>query len=146
MCPGAGTCSSGAFKNEYEFSPMPADQVSPLASNPMLHLFDYPSRSLPNESMMFRWIPQTLRSRLVRPLGHDAGPVMGWGILIVDIRRVQWASVLHLCFPSTGGCVLMCGLVYSVVRGDVHGGFAAAGALFAFSAFVGGFLHTKATA
>jgi hypothetical protein len=131
------------FQEEYDFDPMPAETIPPIASNSMVHLYAQPSHASPDSHRLYRRIPKKLRVKLLSPSGSEYEQVVGWGILIIE--GFHWEAFFLYSLSAFLAC-LLCGVVYAVLRDDIQGGFAIAGFMLAFSTFCGGLLHTKANA
>lgn len=94
-----------------------------------MHLFEHPEEAevLP---VLFRKVPKKMRGKL-EPCPVK-GSAVGWGVQFVE--GMDWFVIFFF------GCVgfasaLVFAVVWSVVRGDIQGGFAIAGFMLAFLGF-----------
>lgn len=112
-------------RGHYVYRPMPAYFVPPVGKNLMKHLFEHPDHAgdLP---VCFARVPRKLRERL--SIKAQAGRNEGWGICFVE--GVSWS---RLCAFGLVGVVVssVFGVVWTVVKGDVQGGFGVASYLLA---------------
>lgn len=112
-------------KGRYVYNPMPADFVPPVGKNLMKHLFEHPDHAddLP---VCFARVPRKLHERLA--LRAQVGRNEGWGICFVE--GVSWS---RFCAFGLVGVVVstVFGVVWTVVKGDVQGGFGVASYLLA---------------
>jgi len=106
--------------NEYTYTPLPADHVPPIGQNLLRHLYDHPedANALP---VCFRKVPKKLKDRLVVSPTH--GVSTGWGIVFVE--RISWAK-LSLMGLSGVMLSLTFGVIWTVLRQDIQGGFGVA--------------------
>ena len=107
-------------KDQYLYRPMPAEYEPPIGKNQMRHLYDHPEHAddLP---VGFSRVPRKLRERLA--LSPGLGRCEGWGICFVE--GVSWPRVCLLGLAGVVASTLF-GVVWTVVRGDVQGGFGVA--------------------
>jgi hypothetical protein len=134
-----------AQSHEYEYSPMPADNVPPIGPNLLMHFFLHPEES-PSCAVLLTSIPKRKNDKLEpcprrgsRCVVHDLGRSkdtnvcsIGWGLDV--ITGVDELKLFGLGLFGTLISILF-GLVWSVARQDIQGAFAVAGFLFAIFAF-----------
>ncbi|PSN71568.1 hypothetical protein BS50DRAFT_570896 [Corynespora cassiicola Philippines] len=123
-----------SLKDEYVYTPMPADTIPPIGSNLLLHFFENPDHAPPNLTLLPRIPkrkPQKLEPCPIR------GSSVGWGLQIVTgIDQLKLflfglvASILSMVF----------GVTWTLVRGDIQGGFGVAGFMLTFFFFAIGSL------
>lgn len=114
---------------DYSYDPTPAKTNPPIGPNLLAHLFEHPEDAevLP---VLFRKIPKRLRDKL-EPCPVK-GSAEGWGVQFAE--GIDWFVVL-LCGCMGFTLTLIFAVVWSIVRGDVQGGFAIAGFMLAFLGF-----------
>ncbi|KAH7240532.1 hypothetical protein MRS44_012931 [Fusarium solani] len=119
---------------EYDFEQVDLDP--PIGPNLLSHLFENPDHAevLP---VLFNRIPKKMRKRL--SACPRKGSSTGWGISFVESLDT---FAVFLC-----GCIgftlsLVAAVVYTVIMGDIQGGFAIGAFLLAFVLFCGGCLHS----
>ena len=104
-------------RDEYRYNPIPAELIPPVGPNHMMHLFQHPEHA-EDETVCLDKIPKKLRERL--RLCPSRGTGLGWGIHFVE--GLNWVKVW--AFGSAGLLLsVLFGLVWSVLRDDVQGGF-----------------------
>lgn len=129
--------SKAQAHNTYSFDPVPAETNPPVGPNLLTHLLEHPEDAevLP---VLFRKFPKKLRAKL--SACPTKGSAVGWGIQVVE--GLNWFTVfLCGCFGFTAA--LVSAVIWSVVRGDVQGGFAIAGFMLAFLGFCLGIVRTE---
>lgn len=122
-------------KDEYEYHPMPADLIPPVGPNLLMHLFEHPEDADDTRVLLSR-MPKRLRTKL--EVCQARGSSIGWGIQLVEgIDQLKLFTFgLAAFFVS-----LTFGIVWSLVRSDVQGGFAVSAYLFVFFTFTIGTLE-----
>jgi hypothetical protein len=109
-----------AQKNNYLYSPMPAEFEPPIGKNQMRHLYDHPDHAddLP---VCYSRVPRKLRERLSAAPG--LGRSEGWGICFIE--GVSWPRVCALGLAGVLASTVF-GVVWTVVQQDIQGGFGVA--------------------
>jgi len=106
----------------YRFKPLPDKyEPPPIGKNRMRHLYDYPDHA--DEVLLdcFSKVPRKLREQL--SVAPGVGSSEGWGICFVE--GVSWPRVCALGLAG-GLASTMFGIVWTVVKDDVQGGFGVA--------------------
>lgn len=106
--------------HEYAYAPMPAEHIPPIGHNMLKHLFDHPedANTIP---VCFRKVPKKLRQLLIACPIKGVSP--GWGIYFIEGLDLLKLSLCGL----VGILVSVCfGVIWSVLRDDVQGGFGVA--------------------
>ncbi|EEU38137.1 uncharacterized protein NECHADRAFT_48363 [Fusarium vanettenii 77-13-4] len=119
---------------EYDFEQVDLDP--PIGPNLLSHLFENPDHAevLP---VLFNRIPKKMRKRL--SACPRKGSSTGWGISFVETLDT-FVVFLFGCIGFT--LSLVAAVVYTVIMGDIQGGFAIGAFLLAFVLFCGGCLHS----
>lgn len=114
---------------------MPAQLIPPIGSNMLAHFFENPTHAslLPD---LYKRIPKKIGNKLT-PC-QITGMSQGWGIQIVEGIDT---FVFFLCGCAGFLVCLLVGVVWSVSRQDVQGGFGIGGFLLAFMIFCGSIVH-----
>lgn len=108
-------------KDEYEYSPMPADTIPPIGPKLLMHFFLHPDHAAVRPILLAN-IPKRKKDELVPcPV---AGSSMGWGIDITT--GVDQLKLFGICFVGTLVSTIF-GIVWAIVRKDIQGGFAVSG-------------------
>jgi len=109
-----------AQKDNYLYRPMPAEFEPPIGKNQMRHLYDYPDHAddLP---VCYSRVPRKLRERLCAAPG--IGRNDGWGICFIE--GVSWPRVCALGLAGVLASTMF-GIVWTVVKDDIQGGFGVA--------------------
>jgi hypothetical protein len=118
-----------SHKDEYDYSPMPAETIPPIGSNLLMHFFLHPEDAA-SQPTLLPAIPKRKRDKL-EPC-PVRGSSVGWGI---DVTT--GVDELKLFLFGLVACVvsLIFGIVWTVRMDDIQGGFGAAGFLFALLGF-----------
>ncbi|KAI9695940.1 MAG: hypothetical protein M1820_008352 [Bogoriella megaspora] len=112
---------SETLREDYTYQPMPANHIPPIGPNLMKHLCDHPEDAS-NIDTCFRKVPRKLKSKLVAcPI---QGSSSGWGIQFVE--GIDWFKV-SICGLLAVLSSSSFGILWSVLRNDVQGGFTVAG-------------------
>ncbi|KUI53187.1 hypothetical protein VP1G_10526 [Cytospora mali] len=114
---------------DYTYDPLPAESNPPIGTNLLMHLFEHPDHA-ECEPVLYKKVPKKLDYRL------EACPVkktaIGWGVSFVE--GLNWFTVfIYGCAGFASALVLA--VVWSMIRGDIQGGFAIAGFMLAFIGF-----------
>ncbi|KAI8714039.1 hypothetical protein NCS52_01123200 [Fusarium sp. LHS14.1] len=119
---------------EYNFEQVDIDP--PIGPNLLSHLFENPDHAevLP---VLFNRIPKKMRKRL--SACPRKGSSTGWGISFIETLDT-FVVFLFGCIGFT--ISLVAAVVYTVIMGDIQGGFAIGAFLLAFVLFCGGCLHS----
>ncbi|KAI0847673.1 hypothetical protein F5Y00DRAFT_240792, partial [Daldinia vernicosa] len=124
------------LKDQYQYDPMPADLVPPIASNMLVHFLENPTHAsvLPD---LYKRIPKKLRQKLA-PC-QVTGMSIGWGIEFVEgidsfMFFIFGSALFLICFIVAVG--------WSVIKQDVQGGFGIGGFILAFMLFCGAIVHS----
>ncbi|KAH6865714.1 hypothetical protein BKA58DRAFT_461671 [Alternaria rosae] len=115
--------------HEYEYSPMPADNVPPIGPNLLMHFFLHPEES-PSSAVLLPSIPKR-KDNILEPC-PVRGSSIGWGLDVVT--GVDELKLFGLALLGTLASIIF-GLVWSVIKHDIQGAFAVAGFLFAILTF-----------
>ncbi|KAI4656882.1 uncharacterized protein J4E78_006773 [Alternaria triticimaculans] len=114
---------------EYDYSPMPADNVPPIGPNLLMHFFLHPDES-PSFPVLLPSIPKRKNNRL-EPC-PVRGSNIGWGLDVVT--GVDELKLFGLALLGTLASIIF-GLVWSVMKHDIQGAFAVAGFFFVIFTF-----------
>ncbi|KAL8952700.1 MAG: hypothetical protein Q9222_001399 [Ikaeria aurantiellina] len=104
-------------KDEYRFSPTPADLIPPIGPNHMMHLFEHPDHA-ETDGVCLDKIPKKLRDRLQSCPAKGIG--LGWAIYFVE--GLDWFMIWLLGFAGLL-LSLVLGIAWAIRRDDVQGGF-----------------------
>lgn len=104
-------------KKDYRYRPIPAELISPVGPSHMMHLYEHPDHA-EDDSICLDKIPKKMREKL--RLCPNRGTGLGWGIYFTE--GLNWFKIW--IFGSAGllSSVLF-GLLWSILRADVQGGF-----------------------
>ncbi|KAK6437956.1 hypothetical protein LTR95_005846 [Oleoguttula sp. CCFEE 5521] len=107
-------------KDKYTYNPMPAEFVPPIGKNQLRHLYDHPEDA-DDQPVCFIRVPRKLHERLVA--APAVGSSEGWGICFIE--GISWPKV---CGFGLVGVVLSTafGVLWTVLKDDVQGGFGVA--------------------
>jgi hypothetical protein len=122
---------------EYRFDPgTEPDPAPPIGPNLLTHLFEHPEHAdvLPR---IWNRIPRKLHAELTAC--PTRGSSVGWGLQLEE--GMEWFMFFVLGCAGFLACLLVA-VVWSLVQGDVQGGFSIGGFLLAFLVFCGGIAHT----
>nr|OQO31028.1 hypothetical protein B0A51_03734 [Rachicladosporium sp. CCFEE 5018] len=110
----------GTQKDKYIYNPMPAEFVPPIGKNQLRHLYDHPEDA-DDQPVCFTRVPRKLHERLVA--APIVGSSEGWGICFIE--GISWPKV---CGLGLVGVVLSTafGVLWTVLKGDIQGGFGVA--------------------
>lgn len=108
-------------KDNYLYAPMPAEDEPPVGTNRMRHLYDYPEHADEYLLDCFSRVPRKLRERL--SVAPGKGRDEGWGICFIE--GVSWPRVCALGLAGVLASTVF-GIVWTVVRDDIQGGFGVA--------------------
>lgn len=109
-----------SHKDEYEYLPMPAQTIPPVGSNLLLHFLLHPDHASPNR-VILPSIPKRKRNKLEPDPIKGSG--VGWGIEVVNGTN-QFKIFIYGLFACLTSMVF--GIVWSVVKDDIQGGFGVA--------------------
>ena len=109
---------------------MPAEYTPPIGQNMLMHLYEHPEHAggLPD---CFGKVPKKLRHKLMAC--PNRGSSKGWGLCFSE--GLSWLKLLLCCFFGIALSAAF-GIVWSVVRSDVEGGFGVSCFMLASFAFV----------
>ncbi len=103
-------------RNEYDYTPMPADLIPPIGRNYLTHIYHHPEDADIDTLCLDRF-PKRKAGRLQR---SDGRPVEGWGVhFIVGYDHIKLVIVGFFCVLFSA----VFGVVWSVVRKDLQGAF-----------------------
>jgi hypothetical protein len=118
-----------SHKDEYDYSPMPAETIPPIGSNLLMHFSTHPHEAA-SQPVLLPCIPKRKNNRLEPcPI---RGSSLGWGLDV--ITAVDELKLFGLGLLGSLASVIF-GLAWAVGKGDIQGGFAVAGFMFALIAF-----------
>lgn len=104
-------------KKDYDYLPRPAELIPPVGPNHMMHLYEHPDHA-EDEATCLGKVPKKLREKL--QLCPNRGTGLGWGVHFVE--GLHWVKVWAFGFVGLLASALF-GVVWSVLRDDVQGGF-----------------------
>jgi hypothetical protein len=103
-------------KDEYYYVPMPANLIPPIGRNYLMHTYHHPEDA-DNYTLCLDRFPKRKTGRLQHT---DGRPVPGWGIhFTAGLDQTKLCFVGLFCTV----CSASFGIIWSVVRNDVQGGF-----------------------
>ena len=119
-------------RDDYRYRP--AEIIPPVGENLLMHLYEHPEDADDDDFCLDR-IPKKLRERLVRP---QRGSGIGWGVHLkegLNLKKTCIFGLLGLFFS------VLFGVIWSVKRNDVQGGFGVAAFLMAALTFTAGIVQ-----
>lgn len=106
-------------RDDYRYRPAPPEYMPPVGENLLLHLYEHPEDA-DDDAFCLDRIPKKLRERLVRPQRSSG---VGWGVHLnegLNPKKMCIFGLLGLFFSASFG------VIWSVKRDDVQGGFGVA--------------------
>ncbi len=104
-------------KDEYRYQPIPAEVIPPVGENHLMHLYDHPEDA-EDTGVCLQKIPKKMRERLL--VCPSRGTGLGWGIHFVE--GLNWTKLWWLGLVGFLASIAF-GAFWSVVKGDIQGGF-----------------------
>ena len=121
-------------RDDYRYRPAPPEFIPPVGENLLMHLYEHPEDA-GDDSFCLDRIPKKLRERLVHP---QRGRGVGWGVYFnegLSLKKMCIFGLLGLFFSA------LFGVIWSVKRDDVQGGFGVAAFLMAALTFTTGIVQ-----
>lgn len=113
----------GPKVKQYEYLPRPAETIPPVGPNTFMHFFHNPEHA-PTFDHLLNRMPKKIDGRV--KIEADASTEFGWGIhFIEELSRVR---VSILAFVVLLICLLF-GILWTIIKDDIQGGFGVAGFL-----------------
>ena len=106
-------------RDDYRYRPAPPEHMPPFGKNLLMHLYEHPEDA-DDDAFCLDRIPKKLRERLVRP---QRSSEVGWGVHLnegLNLKKMCIFGLLGLFFSASFG------VIWSVKRDDVQGGFGVA--------------------
>lgn len=122
-------------KDVYAYRPIPAKLIPPVGSNFLMHLYEHPEEAESTPVCLDK-IPKKIRQRLL--VEPERGTGLGWGIHLVEsLDRAKLCSVGLVGFIAS----VMFGVLWSIYRNDVQGGFGVSACMMVILTFVLGIVQ-----
>lgn len=104
-------------KDEYHYTPMPAELVPPIGSNALMHWYRYPQHA-EDIGLVLDKIPKKMRGKLA--CNGSEGTKLGWGLEFVE--ALDWTKLWIYGF--TGFLLgVGFGVAWSILKHDVQSAF-----------------------
>lgn len=117
---------------EYSYDPKPIQFEPPVGHNTMIHLYRCPKSS---GNFCLKRFPGYCQEQV--RMDENADETLAWGIELVEGRDWVYLWVIGFLISCSG---ITFGVVWSVLQGDVSGGFTVAGTLMTtFTCLIGTF-------
>lgn len=121
-------------EKDYRYSPAPPEIIPPVGENLLMHLYEHPEDA-DDDAFCLDRIPKKLRERLVRP---QRGSGRGWGVHLKEGLNMKKMCIFGLLGLF---CSALFGVIWSVKRDDVQGGFGVAAFVMAALTFTTGIVQ-----
>lgn len=111
----------GPEMKHYEYLPRPAKTIPPVGPNAFMHFFHNPEHA-PTLDHLINRMPKKVDGRV--KIEANASTEFGWGIHFIE--KFSRIRIFVLAFLLLLICFLF-GILWTVVRNDIQGGFGVAG-------------------
>ncbi|KAI9878212.1 MAG: hypothetical protein M1830_001556 [Pleopsidium flavum] len=112
----------------YKFTPRPAVLIPPIGRNHLVHIFQHP-QDAEDETICLDRFPKRLLQQIAVCSTGDPTTGIGWGLELTE--GLHWAKTSCVGLVILVSSMVL-GVLWSVFRGDVQGGFGIAAYMVAF--------------